>query len=46
LSEALTVSNYLNVMASAFGKLRSGETVVVDNLGVTSLQLGVGIARR
>jgi len=46
LSEALTVSNFLHVTASAFGKLRSGETVVVDNLGVTSIQLGVGIARR
>ncbi len=45
LSETLAMSNSLNVVASAFGKLRSGETVVVDNLGVTSIQLNVSLTK-
>jgi hypothetical protein len=45
LSESLTMTNYINVVASAFGKLRSGETVVVENLGITSIQFGVGVTK-
>jgi hypothetical protein len=45
LSDRLLLTNYVNVLASRFGKLRSGEVIVVDNLGVTSLQFGIGLTR-
>ncbi|MGH7503376.1 MAG: hypothetical protein ACREL7_16740 [Longimicrobiales bacterium] len=45
LSDRVLLTNYANLQASRFGKLRSGETVVVDNLGVTALQFGIGITR-
>lgn len=45
LSERLLLTNYVNVVASRFGKLRSGEVIVVDNIGVTSFQFGIGLTR-
>jgi hypothetical protein len=45
ISDELALSNFANILVSRFGKLRSEETVVVDNFGVTSIQLGVGLTR-
>lgn len=45
LTDELALSNFANILVSRFGKLRSEETVVVDNFGVTSVQLGVGLTR-
>jgi hypothetical protein len=41
----LALNTFANVLVSRFGKLRSEEDVVVDNFGITSIQLGVGLTR-
>jgi hypothetical protein len=45
LSDRTLLTNYVTIVASRFGKLRAGEVIVVDNLGVTSLQFGIGLTR-
>ena len=45
ISDELALNTFANVLVSRFGKLRSEENVVVDNFGVTSIQLGVGLTR-
>lgn len=45
LSDRTVLTNYASLVASRFGKLRAGEVVVVENLGVTSLQFGIGLTR-
>lgn len=45
LSDELMLNGFTNVLLSRFGKLRSGDAVIVDNFGVTSLQLGIGLTR-
>ncbi|MGH7469373.1 MAG: outer membrane beta-barrel protein [Longimicrobiales bacterium] len=42
----LHITNYMNLLTSSFGKLRSEDDVVVDDVSVTLLQIGVGLTRR
>jgi hypothetical protein len=46
IGTSLHITNYMNLLASSFGKLRSGDTEVVDDVSVTLLQIGVGLTRR
>jgi len=45
VTEDITITNFVNVLASRYGKLKEEDTVVVDNFGVTSFQLGIGLVR-
>ena len=45
ISEGLALNNFLNVLVSRFGTLKSEETTVVENFGITSLQQGIGLTR-
>jgi len=45
ITPELALNTFANVLVSRFGKLRTEETVVVDNFGITSIQLGVGLTR-
>jgi hypothetical protein len=45
VTSEVALNTFVNVLVSRFGKLRSEESVVVDNFGVTSIQLGVGLTR-
>jgi hypothetical protein len=45
ISDGITLTSFVNLLASRFGTLRSEDDVVAENFGVMSLQLGIGIAR-
>ncbi len=45
LSSGFAINNYATLFAARFGKLREDGDVVVDNFGVMSLQLGLGVTR-
>lgn len=45
IGDGLVLSNFANVLVSRFGSLRSEDDVIVENFGVTSIQLGIGLAR-
>jgi hypothetical protein len=45
VTDDITITNFINVLASRYGKLKEEDTVVVDNFGVTSFQLGIGLVR-
>jgi len=44
-SNGLAITNFANLLTSRFGKLRSDEDVLVENMGVTSIQLGIALSR-
>jgi hypothetical protein len=44
-SSGIAITNFANMLTSRFGKLRSDDAVLVDNMGVTSLQLGIALSR-
>lgn len=45
ISDELALTNFVNVITSRFGTLRSDDAVVVENMGITAFQLGVAITR-
>jgi hypothetical protein len=46
IAPGLYMTNYANLLASSFGSLRGDDAEVIDNVGVTLLQIGVGLTRR
>jgi hypothetical protein len=46
VGSSLMLTNYVNLHASSFGSLKSGDSEVISDVSVTLLQLGVGITRR
>jgi outer membrane protein with beta-barrel domain len=46
IAPGLHLTNYVNLLASAFGSLRGDNAQVVDDVGVTLLQIGIGLTRR
>lgn len=45
VSDRVALTNFVNFVAARFGSLRSEDAVLVDNMGITSLQLGLAITR-
>lgn len=45
ISERFALTNFVNVVAGRFGTLRSDDDALVDNMGVTSFQLGLALTR-
>lgn len=41
----LALTNYISIVASSFATLRNGEALVSDDVNVTLLQIGIGLAR-
>jgi hypothetical protein len=41
----LTVTNYVNLLASSFGSLRSERADVTDDVSLSLLQIGIGLTR-
>ena len=46
IGSSLHITNYMNLLASSFGKLRAEDDPVVGDVSVTLLQIGVGLTRR
>jgi hypothetical protein len=46
LGRTFRVNNFVNLLASSFGSLKTDDAEVVDDVSVTLLQLGVGLTRR
>jgi Outer membrane protein beta-barrel domain len=46
LGRTYRVNNFVNLLASSFGSLRTDDAEVVDDVSVTLLQFGVGLTRR
>ncbi|MGH7459497.1 MAG: hypothetical protein ACREMA_00535 [Longimicrobiales bacterium] len=46
VGSSLLLTNYVNLHASSFGSLKSGDTEVISDVSVTLFQLGVGLTRR
>jgi hypothetical protein len=44
-SNGLAITNFANLLTSRYGTLRSDDEVLVENMGVTSIQLGIAISR-
>jgi hypothetical protein len=44
-SNGLALTNFANLLTSRYGTLRSDDEVLVENMGVTSIQLGIAISR-
>jgi hypothetical protein len=45
ISEGFGLTNFVNVVAGRFGTLRSDDDALVDNMGITSFQLGLALTR-
>jgi hypothetical protein len=42
----LALNNYVNLVGSSFGSLKNESTTIADDVGVTLIQLGVGLTLR
>ncbi len=42
----LTLTNYLSIMALAFSSIRTEDDIVLDDVGISLLQIGMGVTRR